>query len=174
MDTDINRWALAALLQLTQSSPPMHLDLLQGTLDLLVLQTLRHGPRHGYGIASFIADASNGTFRVLDGALYASLHRLERTGLVVAVWGTSDRGRRARFYELTGPGRVAARDEVRRWHRYSTGVARVMVAGRGNGGQSASEQEDAGDWADPDAESADEFTRPGVHGATPFPEDIDN
>ena len=105
----------------------MHLDLLQGTLDMLVLQTLSHGPRHGYGIATFIADASQGTFRVLDGALYASLHRLERTSLVVAVWGTSDRGRRARFYELTGPGRVAAREEVRRWHRYKNKSGGLLV-----------------------------------------------
>ena len=142
----------------------MHLDLLQGTLDMLVLQTLSHGPRHGYGIATFIADASQGTFRVLDGALYASLHRLERTGLVVAVWGTSDRGRRARFYELTGPGRVAAREEVRRWHRYSTGIARVIVSGRGTADRSASGgQERAGDWVEPR-----------YNDATPFPGDLDD
>jgi transcriptional regulator len=105
----------------------MHLDLLQGTLDMLILQTLSHGPRHGYGIATFIAESSKGTFRILDGALYASLHRLERSGLVMAVWGVSDRGRRARFYELTRDGRLAAHDERRRWHRYSNGVAGVLV-----------------------------------------------
>jgi PadR family transcriptional regulator len=152
----------------------MHLDLLQGTLDLLILQTLLHGPRHGYGIASFIAGASNGTFRVLDGALYASLHRLERTGLVVAVWGTSDRGRRARFYELTGPGRAAAREEIRRWHRYSTGVARVIVAGRGTADRAAAGgQEGTSDWAEPGADSASEF-HPGYANAKPVSEDMDN
>jgi hypothetical protein len=76
--------------------PRLHLDLLQGTLDMLILQTLSHGPRHGYGIASFIGDSSKGMFRILDGAWYAALHRLERSGLVAAAWGVSDRGRRAR------------------------------------------------------------------------------
>jgi transcriptional regulator len=108
--------------------PRLHLDLLQGTLDMLILQTLSHGPRHGYGIASFIGESSKGLFRILDGALYAALHRLERSGLVAAAWGVSDRGRRARFYHLTSAGRVAAREECRRWHQYSNGVASVMVA----------------------------------------------
>ena len=151
----------------------MHLDLLQGTLDLLIMQTLLHGPRHGYGIASFIADASNGTFRVLDGALYASLHRLERSGLVVAAWGTSDRGRRARFYELTGPGRAAAREEIRRWHRYSMGVARVIVAGRGTADRAAAgSRESTGDWAEPGGDSANEVER-GYDPAMLFSEDMD-
>jgi transcriptional regulator len=106
----------------------IHLELLQGTLDVLIFQTLSHGPRHGYAIASFINESSHGTFRILDGALYAALHRLERSGFVEAAWGVSNSGRRARFYKLTAPGRLAARDEARRWHRYATAVARVMAA----------------------------------------------
>lgn len=106
----------------------IHLDLLQGTLDMLILQTLLRGRQHGYGIAGFIAEASHGTFRVLDGALYASLHRLERAKLISAAAGVSDSGRRAKYYELTTEGRVAAREEARKWHQYAAGVARLMVA----------------------------------------------
>jgi len=107
----------------------IHLELLQGTLDMLIFQTLSHGPRHGYAIASFISESSNGSFRILDGALYAALHRLERSGFVDAAWGLSNSGRRARFYKLTAQGRVAARDEARRWRQYTNAVARVMTAG---------------------------------------------
>ena len=103
-------------------------ELLPGTLDMLILQTLSHGPRHGYDIAKFINETSQGTFRILDGALYASLHRLERTALVSSSWGLSQRGRRARFYELTRTGRDAFFQESSKWHRYGTAVARVMAA----------------------------------------------
>ena len=104
------------------------MELLPGTLDMLILQTLSHGPRHGYDIAKFINESSEGTFKILDGALYASLHRLERIGSVTSNWGLSQRGRRARFYELTPPGRTAFFQESRNWHRYGTAVARVMAA----------------------------------------------
>jgi transcriptional regulator len=126
--------------------PRRHLDLLQGTLDMLILQTLSNGPRHGYGIATFIGEASKGLFRILDGALYAALHRLERSGLVAAYWGVSDRGRRARFYQVTSAGRVAAREECRRWHQYANGVANVMVASphSSTGNQEAKESD--GGW----------------------------
>jgi transcriptional regulator len=103
-------------------------ELLPGTLDMLILQTLSHGPRHGYDIAKFINETSEGTFKILDGALYASLHRLERVGWVTSTWGLSQRGRRARFYELTPPGRNAFDQESRNWHRYGTAVALVMSA----------------------------------------------
>jgi transcriptional regulator len=95
---------------------------------MLILQTLSHGPRHGYDIAKFINETSEGTFKILDGALYASLHRLERIGRVTSTWGLSQRGRRARFYELTVPGRTAFFQESRNWHRYGAAVARVMSA----------------------------------------------
>lgn len=104
------------------------MELLPGTLDMLILQTLSHGPRHGYDIAKFINETSGGTFKILDGALYASLHRLERMGSVTSNWGLSQRGRRARFYELTPPGRIAFYQESSNWHRYGTAVARVMAA----------------------------------------------
>lgn len=104
------------------------MELLPGTLDMLILQTLSHGRRHGYDIAKFINETSEGTFRILDGALYASLHRLERVGWVTSHWGLSQRGRRARFYELTASGRTAFFQESRNWQRYGTAVARVMAA----------------------------------------------
>jgi PadR family transcriptional regulator PadR len=110
------------------SDPMIHLELLQGTLDMLIFQTLTHGPRHGYAIAGFITESSNGRLRILDGALYAALHRLERSGFVDAAWGVSNSGRRARFYKLTAQGRVAARAEARRWQRYTSVVAKVMTA----------------------------------------------
>jgi transcriptional regulator len=103
-------------------------ELLPGTLDMLILQTLSLGPRHGYDIARFIHDASDGTFRILDGALYAALHRLERAGFVASNWGLSQRGRRARFYELTPAGRTAFNEESQNWDRYGAAVARVMAA----------------------------------------------
>lgn len=104
------------------------MELLPGTLDMLILQTLSLGPRHGYDIARFIQETSEGTFRILDGALYAALHRLERAGFVTSHWGLSQRGRRARFYELTPAGRDAFHQESRNWHRYGVAVARVMSA----------------------------------------------
>ena len=107
---------------------PHELDLLQGTLDVLVLRALNWGPMHGYAIARFIRDGSDGSFRILDGALYTSLHRMEERGWVESEWGTSDKGKRARFYRLTAAGRRALRTEGESWSRYVAAVARVMSA----------------------------------------------
>src|SRR3954453_132228 len=104
------------------------LDLLQGTLDVLVLRALTWGPMHGYAVARFIHQGSDGTFRVLDGALYTSLHRMEERGWVEAEWGTSEKGKRAKFYRLTTAGRRAARAETNDWNDYVAAVARVMKA----------------------------------------------
>jgi PadR family transcriptional regulator len=104
------------------------LDLLQGTLDLLVLRAVSFGPIHGYAVARFIRQGSKETLRVLDGALYTSLHRLEARGLVDATWGLSDKGKRAKFYDLTAAGRRALRQEADSWARYSGAVRRVMEA----------------------------------------------
>jgi PadR family transcriptional regulator PadR len=104
------------------------LDTLQGTLDLLVLRTLKWGPRHGYAVAQFIHEGSSGELRVLDGALYTSLHRLAERGLVDSEWGTSEKGKRARFYQLTAAGRRALRTEAATWERYVAAVAGVMRA----------------------------------------------
>ena len=104
------------------------LDLLQGTLDVLVLRALSWGPTHGYGVARFIKQGSNDTFRILDGALYTALHRMEERGWIDSEWGISDRGKRAKFYRLTTAGRRALRDEAATWTQYVAAVAAVMKA----------------------------------------------
>ena len=108
--------------------PATGLDLLQGTLDVLVLRALSFGPMHGYAVARFIRDGSDGTFRILDGALYTALHRMEERGWVQSEWGTSEKGKRARFYHLTAAGRRALRDEGDSWERYVAAVGKVMRA----------------------------------------------
>jgi PadR family transcriptional regulator PadR len=104
------------------------LDLLQGTLDVLVLRALSWGPMHGYAIARFIHTGSDAAFTILDGALYTSLHRMEERGWVEAEWGTSDQGKRAKFYRLTTAGRRALRAETSTWNDYVAAVARVLSA----------------------------------------------
>jgi len=104
------------------------LDLLQGTLDVLVLRALSWGPMHGYAVARFINRGSDGTFRVLDGALYTSLHRMEERGWVESEWGNSETGKRAKFYRLTTAGRRAVRSETMNWNDYVAAVARVLSA----------------------------------------------
>jgi len=104
------------------------LDLLQGTLDVLILRALSRGPRHGYDIARFLHESSDRAFRILDGALYTGLHRMEERGWVSAEWGTSEKGKRAKFYELTPAGRRALKDEADTWGRYVVAVAKVMKA----------------------------------------------
>jgi transcriptional regulator len=104
------------------------LELLQGTLDVLVLRALSWGPKHGYAVARFIREGSNETFKILDGALYTSLHRMEEKGWVEAEWGTSDKGTRAKFYKITQPGRRALKTETENWNQYVAAVAGVMAA----------------------------------------------
>src|SRR5919112_1195256 len=104
------------------------LELLQGTLDVLVLRALSWGPMHGYAVARFIRDGSGGTFRILDGALYTSLHRMEERGWVESEWGLSEKGKRAKFYHLTTDGRRAQRAEIAVWEQYVTAVAMVLRA----------------------------------------------
>jgi len=102
------------------------LHLLQGTLDLLVLRALNRGPRYGYQIAANIQRGSRQAFRVLDGALYTSLHRLEDRGWVTSVRGRAESGRAVRVYALTPQGRAGYRTEATTWMRYVTSVARVF------------------------------------------------
>jgi PadR family transcriptional regulator PadR len=104
------------------------LDLLQGTLDVLVLRALSFGPMHGYAVARFIRAGSDGSFKVLDGALYTSLHRMEERGWVEAEWGLSEKGKRAKFYRLTAAGLRAVRGETAAWNAYVAAVSRVMRA----------------------------------------------
>ena len=102
------------------------LDLLQGTLDVLVLKTLARGPLHGYAIARWIKDHSDGTLTVEDRALYVSLHRLEERGLLSAKWGASENNRKAKFYRLTRSGRKRLEEETAMWERLAAAVARVL------------------------------------------------
>ena len=104
------------------------LDLLQGTLDVLVLRALSWRQMHGYAVARFIRDQSDGSLRVLDGALYTSLHRMEERGWVESEWGLSEKGKRAKFYRLTTTGRRALRTESASWEQYVAAVAKVMSA----------------------------------------------
>ena len=104
------------------------LELLPGTLDVLVLRALSWGQAHGYAVARFIRAGSDGSFQIFDGALYTSLHRMEERGWVASEWGISEKGKRAKFYELTTAGRRALRSETASWDRYVTAVAKVMVA----------------------------------------------
>ena len=104
------------------------LDLLQGTLDVLVLKALMFGPRHGYAVARWIKGTSDEALTVEDRALYVALHRLEARGWVVAEWGLSENNRRAKFYRLTAAGRRALQAESATWQRYVDIVARVLAA----------------------------------------------
>lgn len=104
------------------------LDLLLGTLDVLVLRALSFGPRHGYAVARFIREGSDGAFRILDGALYTALHRMEERGWVASSWGQSEKGKRAKFYRLTAAGKRALKKEEARWDEYVAAVGRVMRA----------------------------------------------
>src|SRR5438105_7270264 len=91
-------------------------DLMQGTLDLLILKSLARGPMHGYGVAEWIHASSQDVLRVEEGALYPALHRLELRGLLSAEWGTSDNNRRAKYYALTAAGRKRLAEETEYWH----------------------------------------------------------
>lgn len=105
-------------------SDPM--QLLQGTLDVLVLKTLTWGPNHGYGVARWIRETTDDALAIEDGALYTSLHRLERKGWVKGEWGVTDGGRRVKQYAITAPGRRALQSQASLWARYVTAVAKVL------------------------------------------------
>ncbi len=106
--------------------PTADLDLLQGTLDVLVLKTLSWGPRHGYAIARWVHDVSDDMLRVEEGALYPALHRLEKRGWIESEWGLSENNRRAKYYQLTAAGRAQLRAEAARWTRYADAVFKVL------------------------------------------------
>jgi PadR family transcriptional regulator PadR len=101
-------------------------DLLQGTLDVLVLKALTRGPLHGYAVAEFIHHSSNDVLKVEEGALYPALHRLELRGLLAAEWGLSDNNRRAKFYKLTAAGRQHLSAEAGSWARLAAAVTHVL------------------------------------------------
>ena len=101
-------------------------DLLQGTLEVLILKALAKGSMHGYGVAEWIHESSQDVLRVEEGALYPALHRLELRGLLASEWGTSDNNRRAKYYALTATGRKRLAEETEYWRRVSGAVARVL------------------------------------------------
>ena len=101
-------------------------ELIQGTLEMLVLKALARGPLHGYGVAEWIEQTSQQVLKVEEGALYPALHRLELRGMLKAEWGASDNNRRAKFYELTTAGTKRLNAESQRWARLSAAVAFVM------------------------------------------------
>ena len=101
-------------------------DLLQGTLDLLILRTLAPGPMHGWGISLRIQQLSRDVLQVNQGSLYPALHRLEHQGWIKAEWAVSELGRRAKYYQLTAAGRRQLAVEAGEWERMSTAIGRVL------------------------------------------------
>jgi PadR family transcriptional regulator PadR len=102
------------------------IELLQGTLDMLILQTLRWGPQHGYGITQTIRSGSGDVLQVETGSLYPALHRLEKQGWIKSDWRTSEHNQRARYYQLTAAGKKQLIHETNRWNRISTAIAGLM------------------------------------------------
>jgi PadR family transcriptional regulator PadR len=107
-------------------NPRSRIDLLQGTLDLLVLRTLQTGTMHGWAISERIQQISQEVLQVNQGSLYPALHRLEHQGWIKAEWGISELGRRARFYTLTATGRKQLELESKNWDRLSDAIGRVL------------------------------------------------
>ncbi len=104
------------------------LDLIRGTLDLLILKTLTWGRAHGYAITSAIQNATGGALLVEEGALYPALYRMEAKGWIAASWGLSENNRRAKYYELTADGRAHFRQEVKTWNAYASAVESLLSA----------------------------------------------
>jgi PadR family transcriptional regulator, regulatory protein PadR len=109
-----------------RGTPPMHGELLQGTLDLLVLKTIAIGPAHGHTIAHAIARRSDEVLQVEHGSLYPALHRLEDRGWISSFWGTSENNRRARYYRLTPKGRAQLAEQTSRWDEIVRAVNQIL------------------------------------------------
>lgn len=101
-------------------------EVMVGTLDLMIMKLLQLGPAHGWGLAQRLEDASNGAFCVNQGSIYPALQRLKARGLIRSEWGTSENGRRARYYQLTRPGLEELSEEIANWTRTSLAVNRVL------------------------------------------------
>jgi transcriptional regulator len=104
------------------------IDLLQGTLDVLILKTLSWGPMHGYAVARALQRITDDVLRIEEGSLYPALHRMERKGWIVSVWGLSENNRRAKYYELTVAGRKQLRAEASTWTVFAQAVSKVLAA----------------------------------------------
>jgi PadR family transcriptional regulator, regulatory protein PadR len=111
---------------MAETSEDKRLELLQGTLDMLILRTLQWGPRHGHGIGQAIRTQSEDLLRVETGSLYPALHRLEKRGLLKAEWGVSEANQRAKFYKLTAAGKAQLVREQDRWTQLVGAIGRVM------------------------------------------------
>jgi transcriptional regulator len=106
--------------------PTTRIELLQGTLDLLILRTLQFGPSHGHAIGKYIQRTSEEMLQVETGSLYPALHRLEIQGWIAASWGISDKGKRAKYYHLTPTGKKKLASEQSRWEQLSRAMAMVL------------------------------------------------
>ena len=104
-------------------------DLLQGTVDVLILRTLAWEPMHGYAISRWIDEHTNGVIGVDGAALYQALHRLERRKLIASTWGLSENNRKAKYYKLTGSGRAELKSESAVWRSYADAVGKLLGAG---------------------------------------------
>jgi len=111
-----------------RSNPRRPPELLQGTLDMMILKTLSYGPNHGYGIVRRIRQTSDEVLQVEEGSLYPALHRLEKRGFLASTWKQSESNRRAKYYRLTARGRARLAEDVETWNRLAEAVARVMNA----------------------------------------------
>jgi PadR family transcriptional regulator PadR len=111
---------------MTDEAAKAQVDLLQGTLDLLILRTLLFGPTHGHNIAHLIEQGSGDVLKVDHGSLYPALQRLERRGWISSKWGVSDNNRRAKFYRLTAAGRKQLIAETTKWERLAGAIGRVL------------------------------------------------
>ena len=109
------------------ATPDTAKDRLHGTLDLLVLKTLTWGPRHGYAIARWLEEATENTIQLEEGSLYPALYRMERKGWIEAEWGTSELGRKAKFYRITTLGRRHLRSETAEWSKLARAIALVLT-----------------------------------------------
>ena len=110
----------------SRGTPPLHENVLQGTLDVLILKTLVLGPAHGHAIAFAIERSSDDVLQVEHGSLYPALHRLEDRGWIASSWGASENNRRARFYKLTRAGRKQLTEQTSRWEELARAVSRVL------------------------------------------------
>lgn len=113
---------------------PLHSEMLQGTLDMLVLRTLLLGPAHGYSIAHSIEQGSDEVLQVEQGSLYPALHRLENRGWIASFWGTSENNRKAKYYRLTPKGRKQLAAATSRWEEVANAIGRILHPATGKTG----------------------------------------
>lgn len=108
--------------------PQPDIEMLQGTLDVLILKTLNWGPTHGYAVARWLHAVTEDVLRIEEGSLYPALHRMERKGWVQSEWGLSENNRRAKYYSLTAAGRRRLQAEMRTWTAFSEAVSKVLTS----------------------------------------------